>query len=233
MNDPNLTTLGKMMKPYLVEDIEKNGTVTDRRGPGILNASICSRAAADTITRALIAVTEEGTAKRLRNAKCTVAGKTGTSFATFENGQYSDASGRRKYQGTFVGFFPAEAPQYSIICCVYSKPTRHQYQGGGIPARTVLKVVNSLYGTQPFWETTLAKSGSVPGMRADYELTPDDGEPTATVPSLKGLGLKDALFLTENSGFKCSYTGSGHVIRQTPAAGTTAKKGTHIQLELK
>lgn len=224
---------GKMMKPYLVEDIEKNGTVTDRRGPGILNASICSRAAADTITRALIAVTEEGTAKRLRNAKCTVAGKTGTSFATFENGQYSDAAGRRKYQGTFVGFFPAETPQYSIICCVYSKPTRHQYQGGGIPARAVLKVVNSLYDTQPFWETTLAKSASVPDMPVSYELTPDDGEPTATVPSLKGLGLKDALYLVENSGFECSYSGSGHVIRQTPAAGGTAKKGSNIHLELK
>lgn len=146
---------GRMMKPYLVESIESAGQTDEKRGPAILNASICSRAAADTITRALVAVTEEGTARRLKNAKCTVAGKTGTSFATFENGQYSDASGRRKYQGTFVGFFPAEDPQYSIVCCVYSRPTRKQYQGGGIPARAVRTVVDHMVDTDPYWRPVL------------------------------------------------------------------------------
>ena len=224
---------GKVMKPYLVEDIEKNGVVRDRRGPGILNASMCSRAATDTIVRALVAVTEEGTARRLKNAKCTVAGKTGTSFATFENGQYSDASGRRKYQGTFVGFFPAEDPQYSVICCVYSKPTRHQYQGGGIPARAVLKVVNHLYDTQPYWQENISGKGTMPAMDVAYTIPEDDGADVAKIPSLKGMGLKDALYLAENSGFECRYTGSGHVYRQTPQAGTTAAKGSTITLELR
>ena len=149
---------GRMMKPYLVEDIESGGVVRDRRGPAVLNAGICSRAAADTVTRALVAVTEEGTARVLKNAKCTVAGKTGTSFATFENGQYSDREGRHKYQGTFVGFFPAEDPQYSIVCSVYSRPTKKQYQGGGIPARTVRTVVDRLVDTQPYWRKTISKS---------------------------------------------------------------------------
>ena len=158
---------GRMMKPYLVESIENNGRIEEKRGPSVLNASICSRAAADTITRALIAVTEEGTARRLKNAKCTVAGKTGTSFATFPGGKYSDAQGRRKYQGTFVGFFPAEDPQYSIVCCVYSKPTRHQYQGGGIPAATVREVVDRLVDTQPYWRASLEKSAKLPKMKAD------------------------------------------------------------------
>ena len=146
-----------MMKPYLVEDIEENGIVTERRGPGVLNAAVCSRAVADTITRALKAVTEEGTAKRLKGAKCTVAGKTGTSFGTYENGQYSDAYGRRKYQGTFVGFFPAEDPQYSIICTVYSKPTGKSFQGGGIPARAIRTVIDKLYNIDPYFRAELQK----------------------------------------------------------------------------
>ena len=140
---------GRMMKPYLVEDIEKDGVVTERRGPGVLNAAVCSKAVADTITRALKAVTEEGTAKRLKDAKCAVAGKTGTSFGTYANGQYSDAMGRRKYQGTFVGFFPADDPQYSVICTVYSKPTGKQFQGGGIPARAIRTVIDKLYNIDP------------------------------------------------------------------------------------
>lgn len=136
---------GKMMKPYLVEDIESQGKVIRRRGPSTLNAAMCSRAVADTVTRALKAVTEEGTARALRGAKCAVAGKTGTSFGTFEDGRYSDDLGRRKYQGTFVGFFPADNPKYSVICTVYSKPTSKSFQGGGIPARTIRTVIDRLY----------------------------------------------------------------------------------------
>ena len=147
-----------MMKPYLVESIEEHGTVTERRGPGVLNAAVCSKAVADTITRALKAVTEEGTAKRLKDAKCAVAGKTGTSFGTFPNGQYQDALGRRKYQGTFVGFFPADAPQYSIICSVYSKPTGKSFQGGGIAARAIRTVIDKLYNIDPVFRETLKKN---------------------------------------------------------------------------
>ena len=150
---------GRMVKPYLVEDIEKAGTVTDRRGPSLLNASICSRAVADTMTRALMSVTDEGTAKVLRKAKCKVAGKTGTSFGTFPEGGYKDASGRKKYQGTFVGYFPAEDPQYSIVCAVFSNPcyTNYRFQGGGIPASVVKTVADYVYVNDPRFRTKLPK----------------------------------------------------------------------------
>lgn len=134
---------GKMMKPYLVN------------GPSILNSAVCSRAVADTITRALKAVTEDGTARRLRGAKCSVAGKTGTSFGTFPNGKYVDENGKRKYQGTFVGFFPAEDPQYSVICMVYSKPTGKSFQGGGIPARAVRTMIDKIYNIDPYFQGSI------------------------------------------------------------------------------
>ncbi len=149
---------GRMMKPYLVEDIEQNGIVVKKRGPSVLNASVCSRAVADTMTRALKAVTEEGTAKRLKNAKCKVAGKTGTSFGTFDNGQYSDEAGRKKYQGTFVGFFPADEPKYSVICTVYSTPTHKSFQGGGIPARAIKTMIDGIYTIDPVFRNTLEKT---------------------------------------------------------------------------
>ena len=68
---------GKMMKPYIVECTERNGVAEKTYGPMLLN-SICSKATADTLTRALKRVTSDGTAKVLRNARCQVAGKTGT-----------------------------------------------------------------------------------------------------------------------------------------------------------
>ena len=145
---------GKMMKPYLVEDIEQDGVVKERRGPALMS-TICSRAVADTLTRALKAVTEEGTARRLKDARCNVAGKTGTSFGTYAGGKYRDEQGRRKYQGTFVGFFPAENPRYSVICTVFSKPTSKQFQGGGIPARAVKSLVNGIYSIDPCFQPVL------------------------------------------------------------------------------
>ena len=159
---------GKMMKPYLVESIEKYGSVVEKRGPSILNGSICTKAVADTITRALAAVTEEGTARRLKNAKCTVAGKTGTSFATLSPGTsspYSDKYGRRVYQASFVGFFPAETPKYSIICMIFTRPTHNSFQGGGLPALAVKTVVDEMYVLDPQWGEVLHKTGTIPVMR--------------------------------------------------------------------
>lgn len=151
---------GRMMKPYLVESIEKNGIVVSKRGPVVLNASICSKAVADTITRALKAVAEDGTAKwAMMHSKCAVAGKTGTSFQTFSvdgKASYTDAQGRRGYRGTFVGFFPADDPQYSIISAVYSKPTNISYQGAGIPARAIKQVIDGLYTIDPYFRPRLA-----------------------------------------------------------------------------
>ena len=151
-----LANKGRMMKPYLVEDIEENGIVTEKRGPSVLNASICTKATADTITRGLKAVTMEGTATRLKKAKCTVAGKTGTSRAVLDNGKYQDDAGRKKNQGTFVGFFPAEDPQYSIICVIYSTLSHRSFYGGTIPAMVVKDVVDGVYNIDPYWQEHLS-----------------------------------------------------------------------------
>lgn len=135
---------GMMMKPHLVGDPVEMGR-------------ICSEEVALTLNRALKGVTQEGTAKVLSDARAMVAGKTGTSFATFENGRYQDEHGRRKYQGTFAGYFPADDPQYSVICTIYSKPTNKSFQGGGIPARAIKALVDQMYNIDPYWQTSIKK----------------------------------------------------------------------------
>lgn len=219
-----LANKGKMMRPYLVEDIEQHGTIIEKRGPSVLNASICSAQVADTVTRALSAVTEEGTAKKLKNTN--IAGKTGTSFAVIEKNAdpqnpYKDKYGRQKYQGTFVGFFPIEDPQYSIICMVYSKPTNKSFQGGGLPADVVKEVVDKLHNIDPYWVSSISKNGKMAYMeQSDIEIIQDE------VPDLTGFGLMDAIYAIENAGLKCSYTGTGHVVSQK-------KVGNRIDIVLK
>ena len=230
---------GKMMKPYLIESYEADGKIVKKFGPEILNASAFSKATADSLTKALTMVTLEGTgATRLKNAKCTVAGKTGTARMVLDpserNGSkdpYKDIDGRRKYQATFVGFFPAEDPQYTAIVTVYTKPTSRSVYGGVIPAMTFRELVDQVWSLDSRWGEEYEKRANVPEMKPEYIATISGT--VIPVPDVKGMGLKDALYAIENNGYKCVYEGIGHVVSQSPAAGTQCKKGETVKLVLK
>ncbi len=222
---------GKMMRPYLVESIEQNGEVTDHRGPVVLAGSICSKSTADMLTRALKAVTEEGTAQKLKDAKCTVAGKTGTARVALGSGGYTK-DGKKKQQGTFVGFFPAEDPQYSIICTVYSYLSTKDFYGGTIPAATVRSIVDRIYDIDPYWQTRMEKKDDLGRMECRIKELPAARGNRVCLPDLSGLGLKDAVYAIENLGLECSYKGMGHVSVQEPEAGTIVELGSSVKIEL-
>ncbi len=59
---------------------------------------------------------------------------------------------------------------------------------------------------------------------ADYKLS--------EIPSVSGMGLMDALYTIENCGYRCVFEGTGHVVGQTPKAGTKAKKGDTVKIVL-
>lgn len=233
---------GRMMKPYLVESIEKNGAVKTKKGPSVLNASICSKATADTMLRAMRAVTSEGTAKRLKGAKLTVAGKTGTSRQVLSKEEidkygmsspYVTKDGSYHNLATFVGFFPAENPKYSAIVCMKSDLIRGSLYGGVGPAAVMREVVDAIYVLDPEWGNAISSSAKVPQMKLDREIHEQADSKNPVVPDVTGLGLKDAMFIIENSGLRCRYTGTGHVTSQTPSPGARATEGSAITLTLK
>ena len=229
-----LANKGRMMKPYLVESIEKDGKVLKQYGPSVLN-NICTRATADTVTRALMAVVNDGTAQRLKDAKLSVAGKTGTAQVVLtakerrgSGDPYHDPSGRKRNQGTFVGFFPAEHPKYTILVTVYSYLSAASFYGGKKPAQAVREIVDGIYAIDDTWSGRISPAGSLPAMAAK-DVPVENGK----APDLKGFGLMDALYAVENAGYRCVYEGTGHVTAQIPAAGAAMKKGETIRLTLK
>jgi cell division protein FtsI (penicillin-binding protein 3) len=228
---------GKMMKPYVVESIEKDGKIIQEFEPVILNGSICSKATADTVTRALKMVTLEGTASRLKDTKCIVAGKTGTSriHLTAEEragsrDSYTDINGRKRHQATFVGFFPADEPKYTAIVVVYTGLISHNVYGGSIPAMTFKDIADALWAYSPQWGDKIKRRGEVPQMLADHITTGNSAD--TPVPELIGLGLRDAIYAIENNGYRCRHNGTGHVTSQQPAQGTILKKGETITITL-
>jgi cell division protein FtsI (penicillin-binding protein 3) len=52
------------------------------------------------------------------------------------------------------------------------------------------------------------------------------------MPNVRGMGLKDALYLLENMGVKVAVRGKGKINNQSIAPGTALPKGITVMLEL-
>jgi cell division protein FtsI (penicillin-binding protein 3) len=52
------------------------------------------------------------------------------------------------------------------------------------------------------------------------------------VPDVRGMSLRDALFLLENSGYRVKYNGKGKVLRQSPEHGARYFEGQVVSLEM-
>ena len=53
-----------------------------------------------------------------------------------------------------------------------------------------------------------------------------------TVPSVIGLGLREAVVTLEQAGLNVKFQGTGYVARQIPERGTPVKKGQTVTLAL-
>lgn len=70
---------------------------------GIMNEVVCS---------------SHGTARDAQVDGVSVAGKTGTAYKAQADGTYYNEEGKRDYYTSFVGFFPAEAPQVTVLVAI-------------------------------------------------------------------------------------------------------------------
>jgi cell division protein FtsI (penicillin-binding protein 3) len=55
---------------------------------------------------------------------------------------------------------------------------------------------------------------------------------TGLVPDVRGMSLRDAIYLLENSGIKVRFSGKGRVLRQSPEHGARYNEGTVVSLEM-
>ena len=78
-----------------------------------------------------------GTATRAQVDGLSVAGKTGTAFKAADNGTYFDENGDRIYYASFVGFFPAENPQVTVLVSIDEPPAGTNDRFGGTAAAPV------------------------------------------------------------------------------------------------
>ena len=70
-----------------------------------------------------------------------VAGKTGTGLKSQPNGTYYNEAGERTYYASFVGFFPAEDPQITVLVSIDEPPAGDINRFGGTAAAPVFSAL--------------------------------------------------------------------------------------------
>jgi cell division protein FtsI/penicillin-binding protein 2 len=121
---------GVRMKPYIVREIHSPTGEVILKNKKEAIGRVISEETAKTMSQLLVGVTDRsigGTARRAKIPGYNVAGKTGTAQKVID-GRYSTTD----YTASFVGFFPAENPEVTIL--VGFDTPKPQRQGGTVAA---------------------------------------------------------------------------------------------------
>jgi len=131
---------GVEVKPRFVTAISDGGQIVKKFGVQVRNPRIASLSTIRKVQSLLVGVVLHGTAQNLRNKHFQIAGKTGTAKISI-GGKYIPGA----YNATFVGYFPANDPQYSCIV-VINRP-KHGYYGSGVAAPVFKEIADKVYAT--------------------------------------------------------------------------------------
>lgn len=153
---------GTMVKPRFVKAIKRHAQVEKEFPTEVIEAKICSDATIKAVQELMEGVVERGSATNLRHAAYKIAGKTGTAQVATGAGGYKN--GKVTYQASFVGYFPADQPQYSCIVVV-NNPGGAYY--GNVVAGPVFKEISDkVYSTQLHMHPALSADTALLGSKA-------------------------------------------------------------------
>ncbi|MCD0488427.1 transpeptidase family protein [Pedobacter sp. MC2016-14] len=127
---------GRYVTPIFVKEIRRLGNPIEQFKTTVVNEKICSDKTLKKMQEMLEGVITEGTGRgNIYNPLYRIAGKTGTAQVADANKGYR---GKRQYQASFCGYFPADKPKYSLIV-VINDPKNGYYaaQVAGPPFREI------------------------------------------------------------------------------------------------
>ncbi|HEX2779688.1 MAG TPA: penicillin-binding transpeptidase domain-containing protein [Gemmatimonadaceae bacterium] len=238
---------GELLEPALVREIrDPDGTVRFHHERRVVRRVISSEIAAQ-VRSMLGEAVERGTGLQADLSTFAVAGKTGTARLN-AGGGYAQG----KYYASFVGLFPADAPQYVIVVKL-DDPAKGY---GAVTAAPVTKAVleaalaardaaldrgalasRSLKATaQPARDSSAEQAadsaaGAVPVVVAldapVAGLRRDRG--VVAVPDTRGMPLREAVAALHGAGLQVQL-GRGTPGTTEPAAGSRVPRGTTVRL---
>lgn len=165
---------GVMVRPKFVKAAVKDGQIIQEYPTEVIREKIASESTLEKIRTILEKVVSQGLAKPAGSKQFAVAGKTGT--AQISQGAAGYTAGGRKYLVSFCGYFPADAPKYSLIVSI-QKPGLPA--SGGLMAGSVFSKIA---------ERVFAKNLS-------YELKNAIDSTTVVIPDVKSGDLAETSYV--------------------------------------
>lgn len=253
---------GKMVKPYIVEKIKDGGNTIKSFKPQVIKDSICSQSTIKKIQDLLIGVVERGTARNIKSADYKIAGKTGTAKISMGRSGYINKYNATfvgyfpaedpKYSCFVVINKPTKNGYYgsSAAAPVFKEISDLIYASH----------LDKFYKVQAFSDDIkhpLTKTAKLNDLCVFYnelnyktEKNNTDNEwvrPNLVndsikfhpkkitykrIPNLKGMAVKDAIYILEKMGLNVKISGKGKIKNQSIKAGSKIIKGRSINLKL-
>jgi cell division protein FtsI/penicillin-binding protein 2 len=202
---------GDLMRPYLVREItNSNGKIVEQFQPTRIRKVAKAKTLDHLYPVFESVVSDSGTGDLAQIPGLRIAGKTGTAKKVV-NGVYSN-----RYRGSFVGFFPVEAPKY-VIYIMLDEPKPVGY--GGYTAGPIFKQV------------ALRIAGLDQDLQQQLVEQENKRNTFAIAPSLLGLSPDRAEELLESLFIPFEMEGEGDwIVDQQPAPGDTLFAKTRLRL---
>lgn len=195
---------GKLMKPYIVSEIQDEmGQVIQRFSPTVVSAPIKAETS-QTLRGLLEAVVSEGGGKNARIDGYRIGGKTGTAQVYKEGKIVSNV-----HIGSFYGFAPADDPLISVLVVVNEAHVPIDYGGTTAApfARQIFEEVLPLLGVEKYAES----------------------QEEVLVPDIRGLTISQARRTLTEAGLEMLDDGANDVVLdQLPPPGAKLVTGGHV-----
>ena len=134
---------GKYIAPLFVKEIRRLGNPIEQFKAKVINEKICSDVTLSKVKAMLEGVVINGSGKQIvYNPKYKIAGKTGTAQVADANLGYK---AKKQYQASFVGYFPADKPKYSMIVVI--NDPKGDYYGALVSGPVFREVADRIYAS--------------------------------------------------------------------------------------
>ncbi len=253
---------GKMIKPFIAKQFVNEGKVVKEMKAEVVNNKMCKRSTRDQVHEMLKGVVLRGTATVVASDYFEIAGKTGTAqiasdgaysnsyFVSFcgyvpaEEPMYTIYVGVRKPKGVPSGGGMAGVVFKNIAEQTYLRKVRLTVDDCQVDS-TLQKRPRVKNGNWDQNQRLLADlnlpMGDL-GETGDWvRMSLDSAAYRAkeiklngsTIPDVRGMGARDAVYLLEKSGLRVNVHGSGRVVSQSLSPGERVVKGVTIGLTMR
>lgn len=239
---------GRYVRPHLLRALRSEELGIDSVLPiTYIRDRICSEETARKVGECMHEVVwgEHGTARMVRDDRVKIVGKTGTAFPVAK-GVYD----RSKRRYAFAGYFPYESPKYSCMALILGPggTSANRTSGQVVKEIAVKMYARGLLDNKATFRPgdNIGKPTITASLKGGYDdiardlggrgvrkVKSDPAIGRKTVPNVIGYDAPSAVRMMEERGLSVTLNGTGTVISQSLAPGTSTAGAKNVRLSLR